>query len=246
MRLRQAIFYAGLVFLSVAATGCIYFRLLKLKGHLSDFERYFRIEDEQKLTLAFLEPVLLNEDILWILKSEPVSRKEFGQGEVWEYVFEKRYPESKDEEGNFDIPVDMVFRDGKLNEVRFPERFLKYLSKRLLAKMFRSMGNAEISKLRRTADSRFQGGNPLEIPGKRQILEILGKPFSVQDSDDTYEFAYRYELKKSESSSSGGDFRLETNFTFDKTNNRLLEAGGDLNGLVKMSMDFSIETSGGK
>jgi hypothetical protein len=243
MKLRRIIFLAGLFLLSVSITGCMYLRLLELKGQLSDFTRYFRIEDKQKLELVFLEPVLLDDDILWIMKSDPMSRQETEQGEVWEYVFEKQYGGEKNEEGNFDIPVDMIFQNGKLEEVRFPERFLKYISKPLLAKMFQSMGNAEISKLRRSADSEFQGGSSLEIPRKEQIVEILGEPFSVEDSDSKSEFKYRYKLKRPESDLDGEEFDLKTEFTFTQGDDRLLRAEGDIDGLLKMSMDFSFEES---
>lgn len=244
MNLRRAALYIGLLFIIVSISGCMYLRLLKLKAQLSDFEKYFELQDEQKLTMVFLEPVLLNEDIVWLLKSDPISKEDTGQGELWTYVFEKQYTDTKDEKENFDIPVDMLFHKKKLKEVRFPERFLKSLSKPLLAKMFRSMGDAEISKLSRTADSEFKGNNPLEIPSKQEIVDLLGTPFSVKNSDGKSKFTYRYKVRKTTSDSNREEFKLTTKFTFQQENNKLLKAEGDLNGLLDMTMDFSVDGLG--
>lgn len=244
MNLRRAALYIGLLFIIVSISGCMYLRLLKLKAQLSDFEKYFELQDEQKFTLVFLEPVLLNEDLVWLLKSDPVSKEDTERGELWTYVFEKQYTDTKDEKENFDIPVDMLFHKKKLKEVRFPERFLKYLSKPLLAKMFRSMGDAEISKLSRTADSEFKGNNPLEIPSKQEIVDLLGNPFSVKNPDGKSKFIYRYKVRKTTSGSNGEEFELTTKFTFRQENDKLLKAEGDLNGLLDMTMDFSVDGSG--
>ena len=240
----RAALYIGLLLIVSLISGCMYVRLLKLKAQLSDFDKYFELRDEQKLTMIFLDPVLLNDDIVWLLKSDPISREETEMGELWTYVFEKQYTGTKDEKGDFDIPLDMLFHKKKLKEVRFPERFLKYLSKPLLAKMFRSMGDAEISKLSRTVDSEFKGNNPLEIPSKAQIIELLGSPFSVEDSDGKSEFTYKYKVKETTPSSSKEEFRLTTKFVFQQGSDKLLKAEGNLNGLLDMTMDFSVDGSG--
>ena len=244
MNLKRVILCLGLLSIIISVTGCMYARFLKLKAQLSNFEKYFELQDEQKLTMVFLEPVLLNDDIVWLLKSDPISRKETEGGELWTYVFEKQYAGTDDEKEDFDIPVDMFFHEKKLKEVRFPERFLKYLSKPLLAKMFQSMGDAEISKLSRTADSEFKGNNPLEIPSKGQIVELLGEPFSVENSDGKSKFTYRYKLRETTSGPNGEAFRLTTKFVFQQGGDKLLKAEGDLNGLLDMTMDFSVDGSG--
>jgi hypothetical protein len=240
----RAALYIGLLLIVSLISGCMYVRLLKLKAQLSDFDKYFELRDEQKLTMIFLDPVLLNDDIVWLLKSDPISREETEMGELWTYVFEKQYTGTKDEKGDFDIPLDMLFHKKKLKEVRFPERFLKYFSQPLLAKMFRSMGNAEISKLSRTADSQFKGNNPLEIPTKGQIIELLGVPFSADSSDGKSKLVYQYRVRKTASDPNKKEFRLTTKFVFQQGSDKLLKAEGDLNGLLDMTMDFSVDGSG--
>jgi hypothetical protein len=211
-----------------------------VKNQLSDFDSNFQIKEERGLTLVFLKPVLLTKDIIWLMKSEPISKQQTNGGELWKYVLEKQYPGQKNEEGNFDIPIFMLFKDDKLNEISFPERFLTYLSKPLLIKALRSMGDAEIDKSKRSVDSKFETTNSLEIPRTEHFIKILGMPFSRKDSDHTLKFNYVYNLKKAKSGSNNKVPQIVTRFTFQNGDNRLLKAEGHLMGL-KMSLNFSVD-----
>lgn len=237
--------YIGLLFLVISTTGCVYLRLLQVKNQLSSFNGYFRIKDDGGLTLVFLRPVLLTGDILWLMESAPLSKKKEDEGELWKYVLRKEYPsEKKGEDDRFDIPILMLFKEGKLVEITFPERFLRYVSKPLLIKMFTSMGSAEIDRSNRRAGSRFQAKDSLEIPRKGQVVSVLGAPFSIRDSGHTAVFTYLYSLEE-ESGSNGGGFKLVMGFRFQNDDDRLLSAETNLRGL-KMSLDFSLDDKGKK
>lgn len=233
------------MFVLIFTSGCVYLRLLQVKRQLSDFNTYFQITEQNGLTLIFLKPVLLSGDIVWLMKSTPTSKEKTDGGELWKYVIEKQYPGPKNEKGNFDIPINMRFENEKLGQISFPERFLKYISKPLLIKMMRSMGDAEIDKSERRAGSRFQANNALEIPRKQQVVDVLGLPFSAQDSDDTSTFIYRYNFGEEKTGTSGGEFNLVMGFNFQKEDNRLLKAETNLNGL-KMSLNFSFDETNKK
>jgi hypothetical protein len=244
MKLKRTIIYFGLLLFVISITGCVYLRLLEVKKQLSNFESYFRIDDQHELTLISLEPVLLTEDIIWLTKLDPTSKEKTDQGELWRYIFEKQYSGPKNEEGDFNIPVIMLFQNDKLREVRFPERFLKFVSKPLLIRMFQSMGYSEINKLRRSASSNFQGRNLLEIPRKEFVLKVLGKPFNVEESDHTSKFTYKYNLKSTEPGSRSKESELWARFTFDRRDEAVLKAEGKFS-RFNISMDFSVEGSGG-
>ncbi len=226
--------------LTLLSTGCVYLRLLQVKRQLSDFNSYFQIEDQDKLTLVFLKPVLLPNDITWLMKNTPMSRKETEIGELWEYILEKQYSDVNDQEGDFDIPIYMVFVNNKLNQISFPERFLKYLSKPLLARMLASLGEAEIDKAKRKAGTRFRARDSVEIPREEQILEVLGKPYSIEESDGTKRLIYVYNLKKHNPEPKSDGFSLIMTFKFKKDNDRLRKTEINLRGL-KMSLDFSLD-----
>jgi hypothetical protein len=221
----------------------VYLHLLEVRGQLSKFEDNFEIRDQNEFTLVFLNPVLLTEDIIWLTELGPTYEEETGQGKLWKYIFEKQYSGPKDEKGDFDIPIVMFFqKDDKLREVRFPERFLEFVSKPLLIKMFKSMGYSQISKLRRSATSKFQG-TPMEIPRKQFILSVLGKPFNIENSDHTSKFIYKYNLKKGKPADK--DFKILVNFTFQQGDDKLRRAEGSL-GDMRLFMDFSEESNNGK
>ncbi len=237
-QLKHEFLLAALIFLTSLASGCVYIRLLQVKRQLSDFNTNFQIKDERGLDLVFLKPVLLAADILWLMKDSPESKVTIGSGEHWRYIFEKQYPGEKNEEGNFNIPISMVFENEKLSQMNFPERFLKYISKPLLIKMMKSMGEAEIDKSEKRAGSSFRASNTLEIPRKQQVVEVLGFPFSSQNYDENSILIYKYNLMEESARPSGGEFKLVMGFKFQKEDDRLLKAETNLNGL-KMSINFS-------
>ncbi|GEM_PF-684737 len=240
MKLRLRVIYLGLISLLISITGCVYLHLLEVRRQLSNFEDNFEIKDQNELTLVFLKPVLLTEDIIWLTELGPTSEEGTEQGKLWKYTFEKQYSGPKDEKGDFDIPIIMLFqKDDKLREIRFPERFLKFVSKPLLIRMFKSMGYSQISKLRRSATSKFQG-TPMEIPRKQFILDVLGKPSDIENSDHTSRFVYRYNLKKGKPSDK--DFKILVNFTFQQGDDKLRKAEGSL-GDMRLFMDFSVDGS---
>ena len=165
-------------------------------------------------------------------------------GELWEYILEKQYGDVNDQEGDFNIPISMVFVNNKLNQISFPERFLKYLSKPLLARMLASMGEAEINKAKRKAGSRFQARDTVEIPREQQVLDVLGKPYFTEESDDTKRLIYAYSLKKANLEPGNNGFSLIMTFKFKKEDDRLRKTEINLQGL-KMSLDFSLDQGEG-
>ena len=242
MKLKQSIVYLGFLFLMAVISGCVLLRLLEVKRQLNDFNNYFQINDQNGFSLVFLNPTLHTDDILWLAKRPPTSKEVKDQVEVWTYLFEKDYRGQKDEEGNFDIPIVMLFEKDKLNEIRFPERFLKVLSKPLLARMFESMGSAEINEWNRSASSKFEGKDSMEIPKKEQVTLVLGKPFYNKDSKSDSIFTYKYNLKNDATNSKGKQFNLWIKFAFNQLDERLLKVDGNFSRL-KVSMDFNIENS---
>ena len=242
MKLKQSIVYLGFLFLMAVISGCVLLRLLEVKRQLNDFNNYFQINDQNGFSLVFLNPTLHTDDILWLAKRPPTSKEVKDQVEVWTYLFEKDYRGQKDEEGNFDIPIVMLFEKDKLNEIRFPERFLKVLSKPLLARMFESMGSAEINEWNRSASSKFEGKDSMEIPKKEQVTLVLGKPFYNKDSKSDSIFTYKYNLKNDATNSKGKQFILLIKFAFNQLDEKLLKVDGNFSRL-KVSMDFNIENS---
>jgi len=221
-------------------TGCVYARLYKFQRQLNNFESNFELNDNRGLTLVFKNPVLESSDIVWLMKNEPTSKKELEEGELWTYVFEKQYLVSDDEGDEYDIPILMVMNGEMLTEITFPKRFLKDLSIPLLKKMFSSMGEADINKLSKSANSKFAGESKDEIPRMKNIIDTLGEPYYIEESDDTSTFTYLYYLETGSADEDGDKFEFKTEFKFDKEDETLQKATGVIRGM-SMSLDFTSE-----
>ncbi len=224
----------------VSLTGCVYLRLLKVKRQLNDFETNFELRDQNGLKFVFKNPVLISNDIIWLMKNDPLSRKKTEGGENWVYVLEKRYSDENAEKLNYDIPILFYVSDDKLVEITFPERFLKNLSKPLLIKMLGSMGKSKISKSTRSAGTEFKGSNPDEIPKKRYIISVLGKPYRDETTDHSQRFTYLYDLKKSDADEEDDQVDLTMTFSFGDDNDSLEKAEYNFNGLT-MSLSLVTE-----
>jgi hypothetical protein len=225
----------------VSSTGCVYLRLLKVKRQLNDFENNFELNDQNALKLVFKNPVLLSDDIIWLMKNDPLSTEQTENGgETWVYVLEKQYLDENTDKVNYDIPIQFYLRDDKLVEITFPERFLKNLSKPLLIKLLGSMGKSQISKSTRSAGTEFRGSNSDEIPKKRYIISVLGKPYKDETTDHTETFTYLYNLKKNDMAKEDDEFDLKMTFCFQDDNEMLKKAEYNFNGLT-MSLSLVTE-----
>lgn len=219
-------------------TGCVYMRLYKVQNQLNDFDTNFELSDKGGLVLIFLKPVLESGDMVWLMKNGPLKKEKNGQGEMWTYIFEKQYLTGAGEGHVYDIPILVLMQNEMVKEIIFPERFLKYISIPLLKKMFSSMGEAEINKLSKSASSIFRGSNPEEIPGIENIVDTLGKPYSIEEEDETTKYTYLYYLKNGASEPRSDYFEFETEFEFNKESKTLEKARGKIRGL-SMSLDFT-------
>jgi len=212
-------------------------RLYKVQNQLNDFDTNFELSDKGGLVLIFLNPVLESGDMVWLMKNGPLKKEENGEGELWTYIFEKQYLTGAREGNEYDIPLLILMQNEMVKEIIFPERFLKYISLPLLKKMFSSMGEAEINKLSKSASSIFRGSNPEEIPGIENIVDTLGKPYSIEE-DETTKYTYLYYLKNGASGPRSDYFEFETEFEFNKESKTLEKARGTIRGLT-MSLDFT-------
>lgn len=211
--------------------------MLDVRDQLTDFETNFDLNDERGLALVFKNPVLLSDDVIWLMKGSPVSVKPEQDGQLWTYVFQKQHTVSQEEGNSYDIPILMVMQDDKLTEITFPKRFLKNLSIPLLKKMLASMGNADISKLSKSASSQYTGKDSSEIPTSDNVIETLGIPYEVEDQGDNSKLSYLYYLEDAQGNATKDNLNFELWFVAGNEDKVLKRAGGKIRG-IKLSMDF--------
>lgn len=229
-----AFIFLSLVILSTV-TGCVYLRFLKLKNQMADFNKNFEITDENGLSLVFLNPVLKKSDMVWLMGTEPTIMEVDGNPDNWIYELKKRYRGKKKEEGDFDIPLDLAFEKNKLTVFTMPERFTKYFSKSLFEKFLSTLGQAEIDKGDKQANSTYEGASKTEIPTTKEIRAVLGNPYSGKATKEELTYVYRYKILSPDPEKNLG---VRITFNFNKDTDYLASVVANIKGL-KVKISFS-------
>ena len=234
LRKKFIFFFLSLVILSTV-TGCVYLRFLKLKNQMADFNKNFEITEENGFSLIFLNPVLKKSDMVWLMGTEPTIMEVAGNPDNWIYELKKRYRGKKNEDGDFDIPLDLTFEKNKLTVFKMPERFAKYFSKSLFAKFLSTLGQAEIDKGDKQAISNYEGASKTEIPTTKEIRAVLGKPYILKPTNEELAYIYRYKILSPDPEKNLG---VRITFNFNKDTDFLENVVANIKGL-KIKISFS-------
>ena len=226
--------FLSLVIISTA-TSCVYLRFLKLKNQMADFNKNFEVSEENGLSLIFLNPVLKKSDMVWLMGTEPTIMEVNGNPDNWIYELKKRYRGKKNEEGDFDIPMNLTFENNKLTVFNLPKRFAKYFSKALFAKFLSTLGQAEIDKDDKQANSTYEGASKTEIPTTKEIRAVLGKPYMLKPAMDDFAYVYRYKILSPDPEKNLG---VKFTFIFNKETDFLESVVANIKGL-KIRISFS-------
>jgi len=220
-------------------SGCVFLRLLETKNQLREFNKYFDVNDNEGLVIVFKKSVILDDDILWLLKKEPTSKTKLPDGEVWTYVYKKLYlseENKKAENGEFDIPLVFKFHRGKLSEIIFPERFLKAVSISQLREMLRAMGDAKVNELNQKASSELVG-EEINLPKIDHVYLTLGRPHSILEREGGNKLLYKYKIDSATVDNINRRYDLELKFTIRENGRDLSDSLTKIRGL-KFKMKF--------
>jgi len=181
-------------------SGCVYLRLLEIKRQLADFGRHCTLEYRDALVVVFREPVLLKEDILYLAKKGPTMAEETPRHSMWQYHFVKQYPPRQEGEGGvFDVPVRLFFDEHKMNMGALPARFYELMPRDFILEAIRAIGHAQVNPVTRYAEGRFHGkqnNTPIPLPRKQDLLRLMGRPYSVEDSGRDCTLSFLYSLQR--------------------------------------------------
>lgn len=203
--------------------GCVYLRLLEFQSQLRDFDRHFELSDKDGLTITMNKPVLFSGDILWLTKRVPTARDETDRSKRWTYLFEKQYPPGQSKPGDFDLTIEMRYRNDKFTEIRFSKQFLAIIPRDFLVCAFQSLGLADIDTQKRIVTSKIKaaGGKGHVWPARWDVVRLLGRPFSVKTQPDRSILTYRYVLKPPAGSSDKKIHPTWCQLTFRRPDQRL-------------------------
>jgi hypothetical protein len=174
-------------------------RLLRMKKQFRDFDRYVHIENNYGVALLFVEPILLENDVVWLMKSEPTISARSGRYHLAKYVFKKRYtmPGQPTQE-RFEIALNLTFKDGKLHKVRFPKKFSSVLKPGLVSNSLRSVGEGTVNKDERSVTATVatnQKTLTTLIPTRQDIEYALGAVYTKQQTTSRFTMMYQYTLQ---------------------------------------------------
>ena len=185
----------GLLFVALALSGCVWLRLLEVKGQVDDFDKNIAITITDRLSLRFRHPVMYDEDFLYLTDLNPTRIDAMPQGTRWIVDFHKL-----DRNGRFEVPRKtltfiMDFNAGrKLSGFSFSPLFLAMAPPQFLEASIRSLGKGRVDAGKRQlrVDPSDLPKIDASLPTRADMHRIYGRPYSIaKDGDDT-RFVYRF------------------------------------------------------
>jgi hypothetical protein len=225
--------------LALLLTGCFWTRLLAVKNQLGEFERYVRVDDQGGLALEFLKPVLYSSDVHALFDADPTVRSTNGNRVSWRWTFEKLTP-TNTTTPEFSISFSTIFENDKLCRLTIPDRFKTIMSKETILAMARSVGKGKVDQKKRALDSDLGEGDlkdEMEPISKAQMLDLLGPPWSAQESKGVTTLFYEY-LLKSATPEQAKNKPVRFRCRFAKGSDKLTRADFSYN-LMRVGMTFN-------
>lgn len=175
--------------------GCVWTRLLDLKGQFKDFDRYIEpVNDGEALLLRFKEPCIQPDDIGFLLGGDPTVRTapDANGVEVWTYRLKR------DRADSIGLEITLQAKAGMTTSMRVPPEVLRFVPRERVLAMARALGNADIDRDKREAASRLTGEDAKPIsPGRATIVAALGEPDATEAQEGgASRLVYRFHLQK--------------------------------------------------
>ena len=219
--LRKVLLGGFCVFFIFVLSGCVYLRLAKIKKQLRDFDEKITILEDEYFSIVFADAALLPRDVVWMMKQEPTYQENGEQGLVYGYVLEKQYKGQKGEEGNFDLPLRYVFRDGKVGRIDLDKGYLTLVHRELTLAILKAIGKAKINYWSKSMTLKLEKLDVGldDLPDVNDVLATLGEPYDVNESVYTWKY-----LHKRGAGEEGKKHFSNGKITFDKETGKMKSA----------------------
>lgn len=207
--------------LALALSGCLFNRAAEVKSQFCDFDANFSLRFADSAAVSFHHPVLLDEDVLWLIASEPTETMVSGNEKLMVFVMEKSGP-APDPVDDIRVELSFYLLDDayKLASIRFDPKLNAMLNPKIMDQSAIDEGSRLICETGYSLASRkveldLSGQSLDELPDRQEILELLGPP--PEQDPLSGSFTYEYRLKGSH------DDGLNTRFTvwFDDSGEKL-------------------------
>ena len=196
-----------------ALTGCVYLRLLHFKNQLKAFDENVSVLTGAELAFEFSKPIVKNSDFVFITGSKP-SRIDLvdstGGNELWTWHFQKRT--SIESDRPFRMTFRAHFQDDLLTRFEVDKAFVELFGQDFTKEILGRMGYAKVNTLRRSVTMTIDSTTLADLspPSLREIVDLMGEPTEVLNSNSPSLESCRYEFRyyNPESGKTAGRFSI--------------------------------------
>ena len=222
-------------------TGCVYWRLYRVKMQLGEFDRYLSIEVTDRFTVNFKDPVMYREDFNVLSRLLPSSCIALRAEKFCIYRFYKVDGNQKRviPEVQFFFKLNFNVEDRLIAWTSSPI-FLKIAPPAFLEISLRSLGGGEINKKKHQLKADFSSVEKIsaQLPLKADTLVHLGTPLKIESKPGAEVYLYHFLLETPSIESGYEDRALSViKLTFDEATSQLVKMAGSFAGL-KISIDY--------
>ena|GEM_PF-2674438 len=175
-------------------TGCVYLRLLDVKGQLNRFDENFFIRGDSEFWVEFRHPLLKMKDVRFLIGADPLSVSKT-DGIHHHYEFELLPGETATTLPPLHrLGLGLDFKDGLLVRIRVPDPFLRLFSRAVLEETLRQAKNSNILELQKLARAQIflTEKTDAELPSLEKTLELLGPPLKRSAHGPWQTLTWRY------------------------------------------------------
>ena len=189
------------IILLTGLSGCMLDRVRQVRSQFCDFEQNFAIEFGAQPSVVMINPVLLDQDVLWLLGADPTLTVFGRESKTVSWVFEEAVavPDS-----SHDLRFDMDFRlidgnyrlhrisvDPKLNDWLSPDS----LNREALLSSAQQICSTGLSFQMTSMEFDIPKQEIDQLPDRSELLASIGQPHDpLKDGGG---WSYRYRVKGS-------------------------------------------------
>lgn len=232
----------GLLLLLVLSglSGCVYLRLLELKGQFAEFDRHFRVENGEHFIVRFLHPVLYRDDFTELSKLDPTRVETIPTGKRTVQVYRKLDAKGQSQPGS-DIVFTLDFdQEDRLTTWDFGPLFMTLAPAPFLEASLRSLGKGKVDEAKHQLQV-----NPADLPKvnaraprRDEIVKLLGQPHEQAANAEREVAVYRFQMQTTRVDEGYEDRRASSiKLEYDRQTQELLKLRGKFCGL-KISINF--------
>lgn len=230
-----------LLFLAAGLAGCVWLRLLEIKGQLADFDEHMRVRvADRHFIVNLLHPVLTSEDFVYLTKLNPSRTENLPEGYRWFLDF-RMDPAASKEQAAKTVSFAMTFTpEHKLSAFDFSPLFLEMAPAVFLEASIRSLGQGKVDqgKKQMKVDPEDLPKLTAKLPNRKDILAVLGPPTDQFPHEGLLVLQYKF---KAEAKPVEPEYEkrreAEAKLFFDPAKDELVRLAGRFAGL-KLSIDY--------